>query len=153
MTQGAGEARADGKNYYGRQIEQQKKETKSEVVSPPKYRGAKADPYRPDSVDDDPKGSADQPADARSHQTETSNKTQKLAANEYYEGLTDKVMNLYDESSGSRPRTSGDEENRMVSAHVGSPDAVQEERAAPAEVPDPRGRRATRRQPAVAPAR
>lgn len=121
------------------------------MISPPKYKGAKVDPYKPDSIDDDPKGSVDQPMDAKSHVTETSNKTNKLAANEYYEGLTDKVMNLYDESSGSRPRTSGEEEHRMVSAHVACGHPVQEERAAPAEVPDKRRRRATRRKQTIPP--
>lgn len=63
--------------------------------------------------------------DTKSQGTDTSNKTNKLATNEYYNDLTDKVLNMYDDSaSGSRPRTSGEgisvDGNRNISATVGS---------------------------------
>lgn len=62
--------------------------------------------------------------DTKSQGTDTSNKTNKLATNEYYNDLTDKVLNMYDDSaSGSRPRTSGEgisvDGNRNISANVG----------------------------------
>jgi hypothetical protein len=55
------------------------------------------------------------------HKTETSNKTKKMAANEFYDDLADEALNMYErqinqtQSQQGRPESS---ENRLPTAHV-----------------------------------
>ena len=132
-----GQQPQESKNYYGRQIEKQKAETKSEVISPPKYQGAKTDPYAVQKQEEPrPTPPQDNSGDDKSHNTDMSNKTNKAVANDYYDGLADRVMDMYDDSaSASRPRT-GEEELRKVSATVDLGLLVWKEHQAPAQTLD-----------------
>lgn len=119
--------KAQNKNYFGRQIERQKEEGRAQVIQAPKYKGYKADPYEADSKLQPHEAAVAQKHhqghdrghlidDAKSHTTDMSNKTNKMATNEYYTDLTDKVLNMYDDShSNSGPYASGD---RHESANV-----------------------------------
>jgi hypothetical protein len=211
-NEGVGDTRAENKNYYGKQIDKQKTDGKSEVIPPPKYKGFKADPYKVDRTETDqtpvqtqahtqtpahgqahtqatthtqtqtqpaqqqqpnrrgstPKNETREVRETRDHQiptpndrpdqtqypqrnapasrgrpdsrdrrkesddagpersvgqrgddarSEYSNKTNKALVNDYYNDLTEKAMNMYDDdASRSRPATSGDRRSHPPSA-------------------------------------
>lgn len=159
--------RAQNRNYYGRQIEVQREEGHSEVIPPPKYQGAKADPYKSDKItqkeiDEKAKKAEAKPKthekhsnsgvsseklvedksekaaserrgsekhdqrvgtpkmdDSKSHKTDQSSKTNKVARSEYYNDLTDQILNMYDDSNDGSPQgTLGDENRRQSASRV-----------------------------------
>ena len=68
--------RTENKNYYGKQIEKQKGEGRSEVISPHKYKGFKADPYkvdRPTEHEQQNQAATHQKQSSQGHQTEDHN--------------------------------------------------------------------------------
>merc|ERR1719240_43220 len=85
MSQGIGEPQAERKNYYGDQIQKQKDSGKAQVIDKPHTRGQSA------------KSDVKTIKSEGTHQTVTTNKTNKIVGGDYVADLTGQAIQIFED--------------------------------------------------------